>query len=127
MRRDWWYSFLRLHELIYKRRNFIRFGIKSEVSCVENVNLSVRYIPAIGLRLREFERKVILAPNHQQPRLPFAHPRLPLGVGVDVGAVVIEEVALNIHLAGLAKKGEFIGPEIRIITFHIRIVSDMAR
>src|SRR5260370_42502961 len=63
------YSFLRLHELIYKRRNFIRFGIKSEVSCVENVNLSVRYIAAIGLRLRQVEREVILAPNHQHPRL----------------------------------------------------------
>src|SRR6202051_600266 len=101
MRRDWWYSSLRLHELIYKRRNFIRFGIKSEVSSVQNVNLSVRYISAIGLRLREFEREVILAPNHQQPRLFLSHPSLPLGVGVDVRTVVIEEVALNIHLAGL--------------------------
>src|SRR5216684_5814892 len=99
---EWQYSFLRLHEPIYKRRNFIRFGIKREVSCVENVNLSVRYIAAIGLGLREFKREVILAPNHQQSRLPFAHPRLPLGVGVDIRAVVIEEIALNIHLAGLA-------------------------
>src|ERR1700680_3153011 len=100
MLRDWKYSFPRLHELIYQRRNFIRFGIKSEVSCVENVNLSVRYIPAIGLTLREFELEVILAPNHQQTRLTFAHPRLPLGVGLDVRAVVIEEVTLNIHLTG---------------------------
>src|SRR6267378_8582876 len=127
MRRGWWYSFLRLHELTYKHRNFICFGIKSEVSCVENVNLSVRYIPAIGLRLREFEREVILTPNHQQPRLPFAHPRLPLGVGVDVRAVVIDEVALNIHVAGLAKKGEFIGPEIRGIALAVGIAPDMAR
>src|ERR1700675_2464753 len=105
MLREWWCSFLRLYELTYKRRNFFCSGIKSKVSCVENVNLSVRYIPAIGFRLREFKREVILAPNHQQPRLPLAHPRLPLGVGVDVRAVVIEEVALNIRLAGLAEKG----------------------
>src|ERR1700686_1612460 len=118
MLREWWYSFLRLHELTYKRRNFICFGVKSKVPCVENVNLSVRYIPAIGFRLRELEREVIFAPNHQQPRLPFAHPCLPLGVRVDVRAVVIEEVALNIHLAGLAKKGKLIGPEIRVIAFH---------
>src|SRR6266478_5494066 len=127
MRRDWWYSFLRLHELIYKRRNFIRFGIKSEVPCVENVNLSVRYIPAIGLRLREFEREVILTPNHQQSRLPFAHPCLPLGVGVDVRAVVIEEIALNIHLAGLAKKGKFIGPQVRVVALDVRVTPHMAR
>jgi hypothetical protein len=51
MLRDWYYSFLHLHELTNKLRNVICFGIKSEVSCVENVNLSVRYIPAISLRL----------------------------------------------------------------------------
>jgi hypothetical protein len=59
--------------------------------------------------------------------LPFAHPCLPLGVGVDVRAVVIEEVALNIHLAGLAKKGKFIGLEIRGIALDVRIASYMAR
>ena len=63
------YSFLPLHELTYKRRNFICFGIKSEMSCVENVNLSVRYIPAIGFRFRKVEREIVLTPNHQQPRL----------------------------------------------------------
>src|SRR6266481_2409296 len=127
MLREWWYSFLRLHELTYKHRNFIRFGIKSEVSSVENVNLSVRYVPAIGFRLRKVECGVILTPNHQQPRLPFAHPCLPLGVGVDVRAVVVKEVALNIHLAGLAKKGKFIGPEIGGIALDVRIASYMAR
>src|SRR6266446_6264682 len=128
MLREWQYSFLRLHELTYyKRRNFVCLGIKGEVSCVENVNLSVRYIPAIGLRLREFEREVILTPNHQQSRLPFAHPCLPLGVGVDVRAVVIEEIALNIHLAGLAKKGKFIGPQVRVVALDVRVTPHMAR
>jgi hypothetical protein len=91
------------------------------------MNLSVRYIAAIGFRLREFEREVIFAPNHQQPRLLLTNPCLPLRVGVNVRAVVIEKVALNIHLTGLAKKGKFIGPEILVIAFRIRIVPDMAR
>jgi hypothetical protein len=47
---------------------------------VEKVNLSVRHIVAIGLRLREIEREVLLAPDHQQERLLLAHPCLPLGV-----------------------------------------------
>src|SRR5713101_4585624 len=106
MLRDWKYSFLRLHELTYKRRNFIRFGIKSEVSCVENVNLSVRHIPAIGFGLRELEREVVLPPDHQQPRMFLSHPRLPLRVGIDVCAVVVEEVALNFGLARLVEKGK---------------------
>jgi hypothetical protein len=41
MLREWQYSFLRLHELTYKRRHFTCFGIKSEVSCVENMNLTL--------------------------------------------------------------------------------------
>src|SRR5882762_6958120 len=127
MLRESWCSFLPLHELTYKCRNFICFGIKSEVTCVENVNLSVRYVPAIGFRLRNVERRVILTPNHQQPRLPFAHPCLPLGVGVDVRAVVIEEVALNIRLAGLAKKGKFIGPQVRVVALDVRVTPHMAR
>jgi len=47
---------------------------------VEKVNLSVRHIVAIGLRFREIEREVLLAPDHQQERLLLAHPCLPLGV-----------------------------------------------
>ena len=69
----------------------------------------------------------MFAPNHQQPRLPFAHPRLPLGVGVDVRAVVIEEVALNVGMAGLDEKGNFIGPVIRVIAFPVGVVAEVVR
>src|SRR5437764_10833779 len=85
---------------------------------VEHVNLSVRYVPAIGLRLREVEREVILPPDHQQARLLLAHPGLPLRVGVYIGSIVVEQVALNVGLAGLVEKGKFIGPEIRVIAFQ---------
>jgi len=37
------------------------------------------------------------------------------------------EVALNVGLAGLVEKGEFVDPEIRVIAFHVGIVPDMAR
>ena len=36
-------------------------------------------------------------------------------------------VGFRIALAGLAQKGKFVGPEIRVIAFHIGIVPDMAR
>src|SRR5260370_11506877 len=99
----------------------------SEVSCVDNVNLSVRYIPLIGFRLRNVECGVVLAPTHQKPWLPFAHPCLPFGVGVDVRAVVIEEVALNIHLARLTKKGKLVGPKIRRVALDVRVAPYVAR
>jgi len=94
---------------------------------VENVNLSARHVPAIGLRLRELEREVILAPDHQQARLLLAHPCLPFGVGLHIGSIVVEEVALNVCLAGLVEKGKFIGPEIWVVAFQVGIVPDMAR
>ena len=60
-------------------------------------------------------------------RLFLAHPCLPLGVGVDVGSVVVEEIALNIGLAWLVEKIKFIRPEIRVVAFHVGIVARMAR
>jgi len=48
----------------------------AKMTGMENVNLSIRHIPAIGFRLREVEREVILNPDHQQARLLLAHPCL---------------------------------------------------
>src|SRR5262245_6166989 len=93
---------------------------------VEHVNLSVRHILAIGFRLRELERAIVSTPEHQQTRLPLAQPCLPLRVGVQIGSIVVEQVALNVSLAGLLEKGKFVGPEIWIIAFWIGIAPDMA-
>src|SRR2546430_13214349 len=93
---------------------------------VEHVHLSLRHIAAIGFRLRKLERLIILPPDNQQARLLLAHPPLPLRVRVDVRAVVVEEIALNVGLAGLAEKGKFVGPKIRVITFHLGILSATA-
>src|SRR5438445_9654414 len=55
------------------------------------------------------------------------HPSLPPGIVFDVGAVVVEEIALNLDLAGLIEKSKFIRPQIGVIAFHVGIASDMAR
>src|SRR6266851_3999360 len=102
-------------------------SVQCEMTRVENVNFSVRYILAIALRFAGIEREVILAPDHQQARLLGAHPCLPLRIGVHIGSIVVKQVALNLGLAGLVEKIEFICPEIRVVAFHVRIVSDMAR
>src|SRR5580698_8710020 len=93
---------------------------------VENVNLSARYVVAVALGLAEIKRGVILSPDHQQARLRVAHPSLPFRVGVHIRSIVVEQVSLNLGLAGLAEKGEFIGPQIRVVAFHARIISNMA-
>src|SRR5882724_2680614 len=116
-----------LHEAPDELRNLIRGGIEREMTRIQNMDFGLRHVAAIGLRFRKLERQVVSAPKDEKARLLLAHPSLPLGVGVDVCAVVVKEVALNVGLAGLIEKGKFIGPEIRVIAFHVRIVSDMAR
>src|ERR1700722_3220815 len=93
---------------------------------VENVNFCLRNVLAVAFWFAGIEREIVLTPDHQQPRLFLAHPGLPLGVGVDVGAIVVEQIALNVGLPGLIEKIKFIGPEIRVVAFDVGIVSYMA-
>ena len=81
--------------------NLICSCVQREMTGSENMNLSVRHILAVSFRFAEIEREVILTPDHPQPRLRFAHPSLPLGIGVDVRTIVVEEIALNVRLAEL--------------------------
>src|SRR6266487_5104673 len=99
--------FIRRHEAPDELRNLIRGGIEREMARIEDVDLGLRYVLAVAFRLPKVEREIILTPNHQQAWLLLAHPSLPLGVSVDVRAIVVEEVALNVGLAGLVKKGKF--------------------
>src|SRR6266853_156185 len=115
------------HKAPHKLRNLICCGIEREMTCIEDVDFGLWHVPAIGVRFRKLERQIVFAPEDQKPRLLLAHPSLPLGIGVDVRAVVVEEVALNVGLAGLVEKGKFIGPEVRIIELDVGIVPDMAR
>src|SRR5208337_128141 len=68
------YLFLRFHELNYQRRNLVGFGIEGEVPCVENVNIGSGDVLAVAFRLAQIERKIVLAPDDQKPRLCLLHP-----------------------------------------------------
>ena len=94
---------------------------------IDDVYFCLWHVTAVRLRFRGVERELILTPDHQKSGLFLSHPGLPLGVGIDVCPVIIEEIALNIGLTGLAEKGKFIGPQVWIITLNIGIVPDMAR
>jgi hypothetical protein len=107
--------------------DLIRGRVQCEVASVKNVDFGLRHIPAIGFRLRDIERGIMLALDHQQARLPVTHPILPLGVGIDIGAVIVEHVALNVGLGGLTEERKFIDPQIGIIAIHIGITPDMTR
>jgi len=69
----------------------------------------------------------VLAPEDQELWLRRLHPCLPLWIGLDISAIVKEEVALNLCLPWRIWKCVFIGPKVRIIQLNLRIISDMAR
>jgi len=117
---------LRLHEVAHQRRGLVGVGVQREMAGVENVNLGVRHVLPIMVRLADIERRVMLAPDHQQMRPLLAHPGLPLRVGVDVRSIVVEEVGLNIRLPRSAQEREFVGPKIRVVALRIWIPAKMA-
>lgn len=55
-----------LHEFADDERNFIGRGIQREMSTIYNVYFGFRHLAAIGFRLGWIERRLILAPYHQQ-------------------------------------------------------------
>ena len=97
------------------------------MTCVKNVDFGFRYVLTIAFRLTGLEREIILPPKDEQARLLLAHPSLPLRVCVHVRSIVVEKIALNLRLSRLIQEVKLVGPQIRIITLHIRIVPDMAR
>src|SRR5579862_8339664 len=107
--------------------DFISGGVESKVAAIDDVDFGFGDVAAIGFRLGGVERGFILPPDDQEAGLILAHPGLPLGIVVDVGAVVVEEVALNFGLAGLVEKIIFVGPEIGVVAFEVGIVADVAR
>src|ERR1700730_10387607 len=71
--------------------DFICRRIDGKMTGIKNMNFSVRHVLAITLRFAEIKRQIVLTPDNQQARLHLAHPCLPLRVGIDVRAVVVEE------------------------------------
>src|SRR5437762_11666271 len=64
------------------------------------MNFSARNLRAVAFRLSKIEREVVLTPNHQQARLLFAHPCLPLWIRVYISSVIVEQIAFAPELAG---------------------------
>jgi hypothetical protein len=52
---------------------------------------------------------------------------LPLRVGVDVGAVVVEQIGLDVCLTRLVQERKFVGPEVGIVLLGVRVVADVPR
>jgi hypothetical protein len=70
--------------------------VHREMTGVEQVDFGTRDVALVGCSTRLFERGVVAAPHDDARRLAFAQPRLPKRVGGHVGAIVVEQVALDL-------------------------------
>ena len=93
---------------------------------VEEMDLGVGHVAAVGLRLGGQEGRVVAAPRHQQRRQVRPQPLLPGRVAGDVGAVVVEQVGLDVVLARPAEEGELVGPQVRVVLLRDRAAADVA-
>jgi hypothetical protein len=92
---------------------------------VEKVDLGVGHVPPVGLGLGRQERRVVASPRHQQRRPVLAQPLLPGRVAGDVGPVVVEQVGLDVVLAGPAEEGELVIPQVRVVLLRDRAAADV--
>jgi len=90
------------------------------------MHLGVGHVPPVGLRLGRQEGRVVAAPQHQLPRLVRTQPLLPGWVAGDVGAVVVEQVGLDVVHAGPGEEGELVGPQVRVVLLRDRAAADVA-
>src|SRR5271156_5868520 len=94
---------------------------------VDDVYFRLGHVAAIRFGLGGIEGRFVFSPDDQQARLIFLHPGLPAGIGGDIGAVIVEKIALNIDFAGAVEKREFVVPQIGVVAFEVGIVADVAR
>ena len=99
--------------------------VESEVAGVQDVYFGVWHVPSVRLGLLDLERGVVAAPHDLQGRLVFAEPVLPGGIARDVGAVVVEQIGLDVLLARPAKECELVGPQVRVVVLDVRAGSDV--
>lgn len=104
-----------LHEGLGEGNDFVGLQIHGEVPGVEDVDFGAGIILLVGFSAGDCEGGVVAAPYDKEGRLMVAEPLLPFGVGFDVVLVVVEEVELDIRLAGLVEEIVFIGPEVGVV------------
>ena len=93
---------------------------------VEEMDFGLGHVAAVGPRLGHQEGRIVAPPRHQQRRPVRAQPLLPGRVAGDVGAVVVEEVGLDVVLPRPPEEGELVGPQVRVVPLREGTAADVA-
>jgi hypothetical protein len=83
------------------------------MASVDEVKLNLREVALIGMCAIGREDFVVLAPDDQGGRPVFAEVGLNGGIERQVGAVIIEDVHLNVGIAGPVEQRLIVDPVVR--------------
>src|SRR5215472_1399529 len=72
---------------------------KSEMACINQVQLCVREISLVGLGSLDGEKWVVLPPENQHPWLPAAEVFMPTVIEYDIRLIVMQKIELNCGIA----------------------------
>jgi hypothetical protein len=104
----------------------MRLAISSFFSCKAKWPASSRWIFGIRkialerLRTGADERGIVPPPDHKNRWPVLVQPRLPRRIRSDVCPVVVQQIGLDLALAGSRQVGVLVSPGIRVITFGMR-------
>ena len=101
-------------------RDFVVLLVQGEMAGVEQVDFAIRQIALERLRTGSDERGIVPPPDHQSRWLVLAQPRLPRRIRSDVCPVVVQQIGLDLALAGSRQVGVLVSPGVRVITFGMR-------
>ena len=86
-------------EILHQDRYFVTFVFQREMAGVEQVQLRVGQVLEIGLGAWRREDHVVPTPDDERRRASLAEEPLELRIQIYVGAVVIEEIELYVHVS----------------------------
>jgi len=79
---------------------------------IEEMHFGVRKITQVRMCTVFGEDLVVLAPDDQHRRLAFAEKGLKLRIERDIRAVIVEEIELDILVAGTVEQGLIVNPVV---------------
>src|SRR5271165_2593757 len=104
---------LSFEEVADQRHHFVSLVLQGEMAGVDEVKLDLRKVALVRMRPVRRENLVVLAPHDQRGRLVLAEVRLSGRIKRQVGAIVIEDVHLNVSVARTIQQRLIVNPVVR--------------
>src|SRR5664279_2527285 len=117
--RGWRCCDLAVEEVVDERRHYVELVFQCKMPGIEQVKFGVRQISQVRMRAIEREDLVVCAPNDQRRRLAFAEERLKLRIERNITAIIMEQVELNVLIAGTIKQSLIVAPIVWIDPGHV--------